>query len=123
MHEMSMMSSLFDIILKKAEEYDARKINLIKVKIGALAGVVPELLESAFEVFSKNTIAEGALFKIEEVPFKVRCKNCGETKIEKKDFIWICPTCMSSDLEINSGDDLIVERMEVEVDEETDSSV
>ena len=123
MHEMSLMAGLFDIIQAKAKEYNAKRILLIKLKIGVLSGVVPELLESAFEAYSQGTNAEGAKFEVEKVPFEVKCRNCGETKIESHDFMWVCPTCFSTDLEVNSGDDLIVEQMEVEVDDKTSSSI
>ena len=123
MHEMSLMANLFDIIQDKAKEYNARRIISIRLKIGALAGVVPELLESAFEIYAKDTNAEGALFEIEKIPFKVVCRKCGETKIESDDFLWVCPTCLSTDLEVTSGDELIVENMEVEIDNETSSGI
>ena len=116
MHEMSLMANLFDIIQEKAKEYKARRIVKIKIKVGALSGVVPQLLESAFEIYAQDTNAEGAVFEVEKVPFHVVCRKCGEDNIRSDDFLWVCPSCMSTDLEVTSGDELIVEQMEVEID-------
>jgi hydrogenase nickel incorporation protein HypA/HybF len=114
MHELSIVASLFDILNEKAVEQKAKKITKVKLKIGLLSGVVPELLESAFEIYKKGTIAEEAKLEIEETVVRAKCKNCG-SEFSPEDFTMICPICYSLEIEILSGQELLLEKMELEI--------
>ena len=114
MHELSIVASLFEILEEKAKENKAKKILSVKLKVGALSGVVPEFLETAFDIYKKDTIASESKLKIEKVPFKIRCQRCG-TEIVKDDFVFICEKCDSRELETLSGTELLLEKIEMEV--------
>ncbi len=114
MHELSIVASLFEILEEKAKEQKGKKILSVKLKVGALSGVVPEFLETAFDIYKKDTIASESKLKIEEVPLKIRCQLCG-TEIVKDDFIFICEKCDSRELETLSGTELLLEKIEMEV--------
>ena len=114
MHELSIVASLFEILEEKAKEEKAKKILSVKLKVGALSGVVPEFLETAFDIYKEDTIASESKLKIEEVPFKIRCQRCG-TEIVKDDFVFICEKCNSRELETLSGTELLLEKIEMEV--------
>jgi len=87
MHELSIIANLFEIMEEKAEEKKAKKIIFVKLKVGKLSGVVPEFLHTAFDVYKKDTIANGSELEIEEVPLKIECKTCGK-KMVKDDFVF-----------------------------------
>ena len=72
-----------------------------------------ELLDSAFDVYKKGTIAERATLEIENVPFKVRCKSC-RAESGGNGFQFACAVCGSSDLELVQGTELILERIEMD---------
>lgn len=114
MHELSIVASLFEILEEKAKEKKAKKIISIKLQVGALSGVVPEFLETAFDIYKKDTIAGQAKLRIEEVPLKVRCQRCGAETV-KDDFVFICAKCGSRELETVSGTELLLEKIEMEV--------
>ncbi|MBM3285679.1 MAG: hydrogenase maturation nickel metallochaperone HypA [Candidatus Aminicenantes bacterium] len=114
MHELSIVASLFEILEEKAQEQGARKIVLVKLRVGKLAGVVPEFLRTAFDIYKDGTIAREAVLEIEEVPFRVRCRAC-RTVAERDDFVFICPACGSNDLETLEGTELLLEKLEMEV--------
>ncbi len=114
MHELSIVANLFEILDEQAKEKEAKKIITVKLKVGKLSGVVPEFLETAFDVYKKETIAEGAMLKIEEVPLRVKCRRCGAETI-KDDFIFVCSSCGSRELETLSGTELLLEKIEMEV--------
>jgi len=114
MHELSIVASLFEILEEKAREQKAKKIVTVKLIVGALSGVVPEFLKTAFDIYKKETIASGAELEIEEVPLKVQCQNCG-AEIMKDDFIFICEKCASRELKTLSGTELLLEKIEMEV--------
>ena len=79
MHELSIIANLFEIMEAKAKEKEAVRIVSVKLKIGALSGVVPELLHSSFNMYKKGTIAENAELDIETVSLKVLCHDCSQT--------------------------------------------
>lgn len=113
MHELSLVDSLFDTLLEQARTHNARTIVRVHLAVGVLSGVVPELLESAFDMFKKGTIAEGATLVVERRPFEVRCRSCGAVET-RQDFVFACPACGAADLEILHGTELVLERIEAE---------
>ncbi|MBN1939709.1 MAG: hydrogenase maturation nickel metallochaperone HypA [Candidatus Aminicenantes bacterium] len=116
MHELSLVASIFETLLEQAAAHNARRITGVKIQIGALAGVVPELLESAFDIYKKGTIAEDAVLAMVKPPFTVRCRACGNESV-RDDFIPACPSCGAADSEIIHGLELILEKIEMETDD------
>jgi len=114
MHELSIVASLFDILEEKTKEKKAKKILSVKLQVGKLSGVVPEFLETAFDIYKKETIASEAKLVIEEVPLKIQCQNC-HTEIIKDDYVFICSKCGSKEIKILAGTELLLEKMELEV--------
>jgi hydrogenase nickel incorporation protein HypA/HybF len=114
MHELSIVVSLFEILEEKAEEQKAEKIVVVKLQVGALSGVVPEFLETAFDIYKKATIADTARLEIEKVPLKIQCQKC-HTEMVIDDFIFICSKCGSRELKTLSGTELLLEKIEMEV--------
>ncbi len=115
MHELSVIASLFETIETLAGENGAKAVTGVWIKAGALSGVVPELLESAFDIFKQGTIAAGANLTIKRPPLTIQCRTC-RTETAGTDFILACPACSSSDLHIVEGTDLVLERIELETD-------
>jgi len=75
---------------------------------------VPEFLQTAFELYRKDTIAAASGLEIEVVPVKVKCRKC-QAETSKDDFIFVCPACGATDLEIIEGTDLLLEKIDLEV--------
>jgi len=107
---------MFETLLEQARVHKAKRITGVKIQVGALAGVVPELLESAFDAYKKGTIAADAVLTMVKPPFTVRCRSCGNESV-RDDFVQVCPACASTDLEIIHGLELILEKIEMETDE------
>lgn len=114
MHELSIVASLFEIMEEKAREQQAVRIVRVSLKVGQLGGVVPEFLQTAFDVYKQGTIAAEAVLEIAVVPLRIKCRKCGE-KAEKDDFIFTCPACGSTDLEVLQGLDLFLDKLDLEV--------
>jgi hydrogenase nickel incorporation protein HypA/HybF len=116
MHELSIVAGLFETLEAQARENRAARITGVTLKIGRLSGVVPELLESAFDMYKKGTIAEAAKLTVDVVPLRVRCRACGaERSVES--YVFLCAACASPDLEILEGTEMILERIELEADD------
>jgi hydrogenase nickel incorporation protein HypA/HybF len=109
MHELSMADAIVSVAAKHA---DGRRVALVEVKVGRLRQVVPSALEFAFELVSEGTPVEGAELRIEEVPVHVVCQGCGaESRVAQ--FPFACASCDSLDVEVRSGDELLVDALEL----------
>ena len=111
MHEVSLMMSIMDTALKTAEQEKAKTINRIALQIGAKSGVVIDSLEFAFEMVSKNTIAEKATLEIESIPLRGECLGCGH-QFEAAKFL-VCEKC-GNFAKVISGQELNIKSIEVE---------
>ena len=75
MHEMSLAQAMLDLAAKHA---NGQRILALKVRVGALSGVVTDSLQFAFDLISRDTLAEGAKLDFQFVPVRMACKSCGQ---------------------------------------------
>jgi hydrogenase nickel incorporation protein HypA/HybF len=113
MHELAITQSMFDIVLKQAEQVQAKKVTKINLVIGEMTGVVSESVQFYLDFLTKDTVAEGAVVSIKMVSPKALCINCKQT-FELKPFDWTCPNCKGNGVEIISGKELFLESIEVD---------
>ena len=113
MHELAITQSMFELVLKHAEQAEAKKVAKINLIIGEMTGVVGDSVQFYLDFLSKGTVAEEAVLSIKMVPPEARCRDCSET-FELKEFDWTCPSCQGKSLEIIAGKELFVESIEVE---------
>jgi hydrogenase nickel incorporation protein HypA/HybF len=97
-----------------ASSSDAWHASLIRVRIGPLAGVVPELLATAFPLAAAGSRMEHAELEFTHAPIQVRCQTCGaETEAAMNRLI--CGACGDWHTQIISGDELLLESVELEI--------
>jgi hydrogenase nickel incorporation protein HypA/HybF len=113
MHELGIINNLFTIIEKVAEENKLVRINTVKLKLGRLQQIVPEMFTFAFETVAKGTKAEGAALDVEYVPIKMLCKTCNNEFIVEE-HVYICPKCDQTSLTMLEGMEIILESVEGE---------
>lgn len=116
MHELGIISNLFTIIEEVAEENDLVKINKVKLKLGKLQQIVPEMLTFAFEAVAKGTKAEGAALEVEDLPIKMKCKGC-QSEFIVEEHVYICPECSGTSLTMLEGMEIILESLEGDQEE------
>jgi hydrogenase nickel incorporation protein HypA/HybF len=110
MHEFSIASAVVDTALRHAA---GRRVTVVTVRFGRLRQIVPESLEFAFGVLTRETLCEGARLEQELVPARLRCEPCAEEwEIELPAFR--CARCGGADVAVLSGEELEVESIEVE---------
>lgn len=114
MHELTVVSNIFKIILETAENNNLAKISKISIKVGRQRHLASDLMKFAFDSFSKDTIAAGAILNIKKVDIKMQCRSCGLDFVVK-DNTYLCISCGSPELETISGKDLLIESIEGEV--------
>lgn len=107
MHELSIATAIIDIVEKEASKRSIERITEVGLRIGALTGVDPEALRFAFEASTIGTSLAGARMAIESVPVRGTCGSCGKT-FEIREFVFVCPDCGATDLDIKEGEELDV---------------
>jgi hydrogenase nickel incorporation protein HypA/HybF len=112
MHEFSIASAVVATAVKHA---GGRRVTVVSLRIGALRQVVPDALEFAFGIVSRETACEGARLEWEDVPLRVACAPCDAVAtLERPPFR--CPRCGDGAVTVVSGEELEVES--IELDEE-----
>ncbi|MBZ5496754.1 MAG: hydrogenase maturation nickel metallochaperone HypA [Acidobacteriia bacterium] len=112
MHELSIAQGIVDIIGQYVPEDQAPEVRLVKVRVGRLAGVVPDSLDFCFGAIVSGTSLGLARLAIEETPIQSRCTGCGEIfAVEGAAFL--CPGCGSAEIKIISGTELQVVEIEL----------
>lgn len=114
MHELSIAMALVEQVEKVAREQKALSAAKVTVTIGALSGVDPEALRGAFPLAAEATEAAGAELEIIRVEASLRCRVCGERSRPETPFL-CCAGCGSTDVEVESGRELYVTSIEVDV--------
>jgi len=106
-HELSLCDDLLGQVAAIATKNNARSVESITVQIGALSGVEPVLLDSAFSLIKVGTVAEHAQLIMQASPVTVLCQICG-TRSEVAANRLLCNTCQSHETTLLSGDELIL---------------
>lgn len=96
-------------------EYGGSKLLRVKVAVGELSAVEPELLLYAWEAVVAGTGAEGSKLEVEFCPAKQRCPNCGPVAREPGAWHPLCLSC-GSPLEVEGGTELELLQVEFETD-------
>lgn len=108
MHELAISQSLVDAV---AERTDGASVIAVNLRVGLLAGVVPDAMQFCFELVTEGTALQGARLEIEKIPGRAVCRTC-EDEFDLGDLILLCP-CGSADVEVVSGRELAVHSVEV----------
>ncbi len=117
MHELSLVEGILAIVREELAKHGLCRLLRVRVKHGALTAVVPEALETAFEVLTAGTDLAGALLETELVPLSVRCRSCGQEFSPKDEdrFLMPCPAC-GAELghTVLTGRELLIDSIEAE---------
>jgi hydrogenase nickel incorporation protein HypA/HybF len=111
MHELGIINNLFTIIEEVAEENHLVRIHKVKLKLGKLQQIVPEMLTFAFETVAQGTKAEGAVLDVEYAPIRMKCHGC-EREFIVENNTYICPECAQTRLTMLTGMEIILESLE-----------
>lgn len=113
MHELAVAQALVDQVDAVIDQHHAIEASLIRVRIGPLSGVVPELLASAFPLVAAGKRMERAVLDFTCAPITVHCQTCGaDTRAEMNRLI--CGECGDWHTQVLSGDELLLESVELE---------
>lgn len=108
MHELAIAESVVSSVLQRTE---GRHVSVVRLRVGQLAGVVPDALTFCFELATAGTPLEGSTLEIEHQPGRAHCRSC-DADFSLVDAFLLCD-CGSADVQLLSGRDLCVTSVEV----------
>ena len=113
MHELAVCQGLLREVERVAAQHDAAAVERIVLRVGALSGVEPPLLERAFEVARTGTVAERAELVIENGPVVVKCRECGGSCTVPVNRL-LCGYCGDWRVRVIEGEELLLQSVELE---------
>ena len=111
MHELGIMQSALEIAEEKGRAAGGMKIHRIRLRVGALSGVVPDSLRFAYEGL-RETLASEAELEIEEIPAAHWCQAC-EREFMASNPPFECPWCHHPSGQLRRGNELELTSMEI----------
>ena len=112
MHELSVCQALIEQVEAVAREQNAARVLLIRLGIGPLSGVEPQLLEQAFYIARAGSIAADAELQVNSLPIQVSCRECGAVS-EAQAARLVCAVCGDWHTTLVSGDELQLTQVEL----------
>lgn len=113
MHELSVCQALVAQVVSIAQEHSAHAVTAIRLRIGPLSGVEPDLLERAYPLAAADTVAARARLDIEAAPVRVACTVCG-AESEARPNALACRHCGAWRTRLIAGDEMLLASVELE---------
>ncbi len=116
MHESGIAANLLQMAERVALQNELKTITRVVVAVGALTGVEAHALAFAFGVLAKGTLAEHAELVIQEVPLRLRCRQC-ECEYLAQPNDMTCPNCRNGVFDVLQGRELTLKTIKGNRDE------
>lgn len=115
MHEASLAGGILKLVEDAAQREGFRRVAVLHLEAGQLAGVEARALRFALEALAPGTCLQDARVDIDEPPGQAWCLPCGETVTiaQRGD---ACPICGHYQLQATGGTELRVLDMLVQDD-------
>ncbi len=113
MHELSITESLLTTASDYACQNKARKVTVLNLVIGELSGIVDESIQFYWDMISENSICEKSILHFDKRKAVMKCMSCGK-EFDLAGELSPCPSCSSMDLKFLSGNEFLLESIEIE---------
>ncbi|HET9553968.1 MAG TPA: hydrogenase maturation nickel metallochaperone HypA [Anaeromyxobacteraceae bacterium] len=113
MHEYSLVEALISRVEAEARKRQAIAVHGLSVRVGELAGVDPELLQTAYDTFRAGTLCEKAPLTMKKVPATWSCPRC-RSPIARGEVLR-CPACDEPARLDDGSDALTLDGIDLEV--------
>lgn len=115
MHELSIAVSLIDLATEAVEDAGLTgPVQVVRLRIGALSGVVVEALEFAWDTAAERTICEGSQLEIERIPARIHCEFCNDETVLDDPPVFVCGHCGKAADDVLAGKELDLMALELE---------
>jgi len=110
MHELSLCRAIAGVVKDHAGE---RRVDVVRVRVGALRQVVPDSLAFCWTIVRGDENMPGAELELELVPAEVQCNGCGQQSEIESRWSVACPQCTSADVTVVRGEEFLVTSVDV----------
>ena len=86
----------------------------VRLRVGVLAGVVPDSLQFGWDVATAGTPLAGSVLTIDRVPLPSTCLDCGHSAVTEHPPPLSCPACGGRALPTAPGRELEIASVEVQ---------
>jgi len=114
MHELSLITSVVETVTESLAAYPGARVKAVRLRVGALAAVIPETLEFCYGIAAEDTPLEGSNLVIDVLPVVVRCEPCGLDSELEGIQSFRCPKCGEPCGDLRQGRELEIESIEIE---------
>jgi hydrogenase nickel incorporation protein HypA/HybF len=112
MHETSIALAVVDQIVQRARQDGRTSVRSVTLRVGELAGVVPDALEFCFAHACEGTLAQGARLSVEAVQARACCSACSSGWPVGMPPDLCCPVCGAAAAHLLSGRELEIRSVE-----------
>ena len=110
MHELALCQAIVGVVTPHSA---GRRVDVVRVQIGALRQVVPDTLSFCWTLVRDHAGMPGAELELELVPAEVACRTCGEQSTIASRWSVCCPRCDSPDVSVVHGEEFLVTSVDV----------
>jgi hydrogenase nickel incorporation protein HypA/HybF len=115
MHELSIAQAVVSTV---RDALPGRRVLSVKLRIGVLAGVVPQALGFAWDLATSGTSLAGSALMVEREPLPGRCLDCDALSSHDRPPPLTCPQCGGRVLPVDAAAGRVMEVASVEVDDD-----
>ena len=113
MHELSIALSMIDVAAEESERQGGGRVVAIHLRLGALSGVVPEALLSAWDLACESSPLEGCRLVIENAPIIIYCAACAGERPVRSIQEMSCADCGAPAIRVVSGREMEIVALEL----------
>lgn len=114
MHELSIIYSVVESVREAIAGRNVRRVEAVNLRVGALSGVVEDALQFSYEIAIQGTPLEGSALRIEQIPVRVHCGDCGQESELASLQSFRCARCNALTADIRGGRELEIKSIEID---------
>ncbi|MFZ1084686.1 MAG: hydrogenase maturation nickel metallochaperone HypA [Terracidiphilus sp.] len=118
MHELSLVTSIVETVTETLADHPGARVKEVRLRVGALASVIPESLEFCWGIVSEGTPLEASRLVVDLLPVVVHCERCAQDATLEGVQSFRCPRCNEICGEIRQGRELEIDSIEIDDPEE-----
>ena len=112
MHELSIVTSIIEIVEREVKKANAQSVSKIELDIGVLSGIEMQAFDFAWQEAKPNTSIENAERTVNRIPAKTKCLDC-KYQFEAENLYELCPKCDGINTELLQGKEMKVRSLEL----------
>ncbi len=106
MHELGIAVQIYRACREAARPHGPGRIESVKVAVGELAAVEPDLIVFAWQAVTAEGPDAGARLEVQWCPARKTCADCGEVQTATNlGWLALCPSC-GNQLRVEGGNEL-----------------